>query len=99
MYCDPGMRAASRSFLSPASPDYRLDFAEKQNHGKPSSAALAAVRSWWYTGGVGFDTAADVTFLGTTGESSASGDLFGWLALVGFMGIVIGAVVRWRRAA
>jgi apolipoprotein N-acyltransferase len=30
---------------------------------------------------------------------SVIGDLFGWLAVVGFVGIVIWAVVRWRRAA
>jgi apolipoprotein N-acyltransferase len=30
---------------------------------------------------------------------SAIGDLFGWLAVVGFVGIVIWAVVRWRKAA
>jgi hypothetical protein len=48
-----------------------------KNHGQSSSAALAAARSWWYTGGVEFDAAEESHILGSTGESSASGDLFG----------------------
>jgi apolipoprotein N-acyltransferase len=42
---------------------------------------------------------AQVPTQGVSTIYSVIGDLFGWLAVVGFVGIVIWAVVRWRRAA
>jgi len=42
---------------------------------------------------------AQVPTQGVSTVYSVIGDLFGWLAVVGFVGIVIWAVVRWRRAA
>jgi apolipoprotein N-acyltransferase len=42
---------------------------------------------------------AQVPTQGVSTIYSAIGDLFGWLAVVGFVGILIWAVVGWRRAA
>ena len=42
---------------------------------------------------------AQVPTQGVSTIYSVIGDLFGWLAVVGFVGIVIWAVVRWRRTA
>ncbi|HSR29057.1 MAG TPA: nitrilase-related carbon-nitrogen hydrolase [Anaerolineae bacterium] len=42
---------------------------------------------------------AQVPTQGVSTAYSVIGDLFGWLAVVGFVGIVIWAVVRWRRAS
>ena len=42
---------------------------------------------------------AQVPTQGVSTVYSVVGDLFGWLAVVGFVGIVIWAVVRWRRTA